>query len=681
MPINFPINSQLNVYRSGDSLPTEGLLMKCSAVSGWDSIGVSPKKWTDVALPTSIKYIDNRATGTGDGSTPENAYTTIAASEPAPGRTMYFVHGSGPYREKLEFRSSGTITDNVTWELNGCTVSAMEEYNNPLSHKWVLSSSGTNEYYLTLATGANPSLVTVKSCLIGGVAQIESAGDIDHDRGALGSLNDLQHGWGDNDSLGFSTLYVRSNSGNPHDVGLDIEASQRDYCISDYRPYNVVRGGVFIGGNSGTVQYNGQSLLHIDRCVLVAGNYYGVKNGGATPVLVTNCVGVWPGHDFVVAGGAGDLTVLNSVDWGAHLFCLIDTAASGTVTIKNCIGANEEAGAIDKKSVTATLMEDYNCWYPRMTAAGGALGYISTANWTTTGPNSIPPNHPTTENNQANLADPLLVLGTNNTIGNDLSLQTLSPCSGTDPYVDGDGDRYDADGYMVWSDTFNAPVYHARNGLDMGAYQRGGGSKVYNHPAVVSGDSMLNFVWEFPICPTIYATDDGTFYTGISPNQINLATFLDTDQVRAGSKYFVAYDSARTSEEIIAIDRYIGNNTVGPELYAGEVPEEVNGGTVTEVAAGEFDITGSNSASGGRFTLTHTGWNSSADTSLRFAFNVSDIVGAAYISEYDAGFGLITTTNLEAGAQVVNTNKLTKYLYLASGSSVKFYGISVKAYD
>ena len=108
------------------------------------------------------------------------------------------------------------------------------------------------------------------------------------------------------------------------------------------------------------------------------------------------------------------MEIYNCVDYGSHLFLLIGTGSTGTITVRNCISAHNEAGVIDKKSAVATLIEDHNIWWPRFGASGAALGYINTANWPTTAASDYPPSAATTISTQAGneaagAVDPLFI--------------------------------------------------------------------------------------------------------------------------------------------------------------------------------------------------------------------------------------------------------------------------------
>jgi hypothetical protein len=78
------------------------------------------------------------------------------------------------------------------------------------TYRWILSGSGTNEYYTELAAGGdrNPLIPEQYILMMDGVWLT---------KGALGSLADHEWGYGDNDSKGFNTIYVADATGDPDD--------------------------------------------------------------------------------------------------------------------------------------------------------------------------------------------------------------------------------------------------------------------------------------------------------------------------------------------------------------------------------------------------------------------------------------------------------------------------------
>ena len=77
---------------------------------------------------------------------------------------------------------------------------------------WFKGGGGTNEYYAATASGADPSL-TEPVRMYG----ITAAGGTEAllTNGTMDGLNDHEWDWGDSDSLTFSTVYFRDDTGSP----------------------------------------------------------------------------------------------------------------------------------------------------------------------------------------------------------------------------------------------------------------------------------------------------------------------------------------------------------------------------------------------------------------------------------------------------------------------------------
>lgn len=80
------------------------------------------------------------------------------------------------------------------------------------AYAWTASGSGTNEYYLRTAAGADPGIVAAPSSVYINGSSATS--------GTPGSLAAGRWGFGDNDTLGYSTLYVRLSDGSDPDSQL-----------------------------------------------------------------------------------------------------------------------------------------------------------------------------------------------------------------------------------------------------------------------------------------------------------------------------------------------------------------------------------------------------------------------------------------------------------------------------
>ena len=75
------------------------------------------------------------------------------------------------------------------------------------AYKWTESGSGTKEFYVELAAGGDPDIRGEPEYVSGnGGVLIDDTWET---KGTLGSLAATEWGYGDNDSLGYSTLYVR----------------------------------------------------------------------------------------------------------------------------------------------------------------------------------------------------------------------------------------------------------------------------------------------------------------------------------------------------------------------------------------------------------------------------------------------------------------------------------------
>jgi|DEB0MinimDraft_10_1074344.scaffolds.fasta_scaffold00353_5 hypothetical protein len=103
----------------------------------------------------------------------------------------------------------GASTSN-TFELESTTRTSITNS----TYRWTASGSGTSEYYLELTGGGDPGLTEPVSVYESTTLLTE---------GTAGSLSTSEWDWADNDSLGFSTVYVRtSGSVDPDSLTADI---------------------------------------------------------------------------------------------------------------------------------------------------------------------------------------------------------------------------------------------------------------------------------------------------------------------------------------------------------------------------------------------------------------------------------------------------------------------------
>lgn len=93
------------------------------------------------------------------------------------------------------------------------------------TYKWTASAT-SNEYYCELTGGGDPSLSEPSYLLFQ---------DSISTNGTVGSLAD--HGWdyGDNDTLGYSTIYIRDDSGDPDTTDVRIQTVIEATAFANYR--------------------------------------------------------------------------------------------------------------------------------------------------------------------------------------------------------------------------------------------------------------------------------------------------------------------------------------------------------------------------------------------------------------------------------------------------------------
>lgn len=100
--------------------------------------------------------------------------------------------------------TAGDYADSRNWELISLRTAA---------YSWTASGSGTNEYYLRTAANGNPGFAATPPTSNGVYINGATA-----TKGSLGSLAAGNWGYGDNDTLGYSTVYVRLSDGTDPDT-------------------------------------------------------------------------------------------------------------------------------------------------------------------------------------------------------------------------------------------------------------------------------------------------------------------------------------------------------------------------------------------------------------------------------------------------------------------------------
>ena len=157
------------------------------------------------------------------------------------------------------------------------------------NYRWTKSNSGKNEYYCEAAGGGFPWLYSVR------VVEADNEGLLWKDE--PGSLADHEWGWGDNDALGFNTVYVRDKSGAPGSENgfQSVLASQSSCIVINDKSYIDIDGIETRNGSFGIRIINDAQQNRIMNCVCTH-NHDGIDAwadqedyGGNNEVYNCNC--------------------------------------------------------------------------------------------------------------------------------------------------------------------------------------------------------------------------------------------------------------------------------------------------------------------------------------------------------------------------------------------------------
>ncbi len=235
------------------------------------------------------------------------------------------------------------------------------------TYKWTLSGSGTNEYYCTLASGEDPDFLSTVS-EIGGV----QLNDEIISTGTLGSLNEDEWAYGDNDALGFSTIYIRLSSGG------DPDSEDEDYIELLGKP-----SYTWSKSASGTNEYACFTFTN-----LVNSTYRWIKSGsGTNEYYVELAAGGDPSlsePDSVeineLISSEGTLGTLAAGEWG---WGDNDTLGFNTVYVRLSGGGDpdSEANGYVKVLYDPSLAEPDDIEINNVSATEGTIGALNEDEW------------------------------------------------------------------------------------------------------------------------------------------------------------------------------------------------------------------------------------------------------------------------------------------------------------
>lgn len=136
------------------------------------------------------------------------------------------------------------------------------------TYRWTASGSGTNEFYLELTGGGDPGIVEPANVYAGGTALTA---------GSAGSLAASRWDYADNDTLGFSTVYIRLSD------GADPDSKVRDYVTFTRVP--AAGDDVRIPSGSGDIAGGDYSSVAIADFVVEDG-YTGTIGSSTAPLII-----------------------------------------------------------------------------------------------------------------------------------------------------------------------------------------------------------------------------------------------------------------------------------------------------------------------------------------------------------------------------------------------------------
>jgi len=395
-------------------------------------------------VPISIKvvhastyYVDNiNGLDANDGLSTGAAWKTLskATSIASAGDTVNVIDNGKlyPFRERLAPARSGSSGNLISFVGSGGSpyLLGTDDYSNNVSSGWIWhASSVSGEYYLTKNDG-NPS-ITQPLVL---ATSLSSAWDIDgvdsltnRTTGTIGSLGAGQWNWGNNDSLGYNTVYYRLASGESDITTIHVEggvdgATRRNpilvawqyiyienfkvrfsnhhgilnQTLSNYVTYNNVdssytgRSGLSIGIFSNLTVRNSR-FDHNGMLSTVRADYTGIQLSGTTNSTIVNNVvsngnndsGINikassnsnyvannivfnnPQHGIDISTSSINNTVYNNTLYNnTEQGINVETTSTGSV-IKNNIMANNQAYqfSVFDSGSTTGLVLDNNAYY------------------------------------------------------------------------------------------------------------------------------------------------------------------------------------------------------------------------------------------------------------------------------------------------------------------------------
>jgi hypothetical protein len=256
---------------------------------------------------------------TSDAAAATSMNVTVHNAETFTGPCSIIISDSGGvYRERISPPSSGSAGSPITYLGSGSPVIKGSTDISSASYAWTASGVGTNCYYCRTAALGDPSLDDPSTDLV-------FLDDVSCAEGAsVAGLTDHQYFYGDADSLGYNTIYIRDDSGDPDTTGVLIEASQRG-CFYVYQKSYLTVDGLEARHGTGTGYVGGFRVTGGVDC---------------HHIIFQNCAAHWNnGHGINVSGNYGTIDNCVASYNGAHSISATGAEATHGVgfTISNCV--------------------------------------------------------------------------------------------------------------------------------------------------------------------------------------------------------------------------------------------------------------------------------------------------------------------------------------------------------
>lgn len=251
---------------------------------------------------------------------------TVAITQSySPNDQVLMADTGGDYRgPRFDFPSSGTSGNPILWKnYPGDTPVLKGSYDltDATLYKWTESVAQSGEWHVEAAAGGDPGLVDPDQVGENRTGFGVFMDDVALAEGTAGSLADHEWDYGDNDTLGYSTIYVADAHGDPDSSGVLIEVSQiacayiygQDYVTVDGLTFEHAHIVDYIGGflASGDAQYVIVQNCEAHWCqghgIMIKGDY----------CTIDNCVSTYNGAHGLGAGGfvgnhSTNMTIKNS---------------------------------------------------------------------------------------------------------------------------------------------------------------------------------------------------------------------------------------------------------------------------------------------------------------------------------------------------------------------------------